>query len=211
MDLKNNPTRRDFVKNSSLIAGGMLTIPMLSKANYFSGADDTIKVAVIGCGGRGTGAALQALLTKENVKVVALADAFRDQLDECYKALTTDDLSEFTSRKKSVKDRVDVPEERKFIGFDAYLKAIPLADVIILATPPGLRPIHFEEAVKQSKQIFMEKPVATDPAGVQKVLAAAEIAKKKKPIILSTGMSDLKEIKTTWHPIENVGGATSSY
>ena len=180
MDLKNNPTRRDFVKNSSLIAGGMLTLPMLSKANYFSGADDTIKVAVIGCGGRGTGAALQALLTKENVKVVAMADAFRDRLDECYKALTSDDLSEFTSRKKTVKDRVDVPEERKFVGFDAYLKAIPLADVVILATPPGLRPIHFEEAVKQSKQIFMEKPVATDPAGVQKVLAAAEIAKKKK-------------------------------
>lgn len=181
MDSKNNPTtRRNFVKNSSLIAGGMLTMPMLSKANYFSGADDTIKVAVIGCGGRGTGAALQALLTKENVKVVAMADAFRDRLDECYKALTSDDLSEFTTRKKTVKDRVDVPEERKFVGFDAYLKAIPLADVVILATPPGLRPIHFEEAVKQSKQIFMEKPVATDPAGVQKVLAAAEIAKKKK-------------------------------
>jgi predicted dehydrogenase len=181
MDLKNKTSsRRDFVKNSSLLAGGMLAIPTLSNANYFSGADDTIKIAVIGCGGRGTGATLQALLTKENVKLVAMADAFRDRLDECYKALTSDDLSEFTTRKKTVKDRVDVPEERKFVGFDAYLKAIPLADVVILTTPPGLRPVHFEEAVKQGKQIFMEKPVATDPAGVQKVLAAAEIAKKKK-------------------------------
>jgi predicted dehydrogenase len=109
-----------------------------------------------------------------------MADAFRDRLDECYTALTSNDLSEFTTRKKTVKDRVDVPEERKFVGFDAYLKAIPLADVVILSTPPGLRPIHFEEAVKQGKQIFMEKPVATDPAGIQKVLAAAIIAKQKK-------------------------------
>jgi predicted dehydrogenase len=79
-----------------------------------------------------------------------------------------------------VKSKVDVPEERKFSGFDAYRKAIPLADVVILTTPPGFRPMHFEEAIRQGKHVFMEKPVATDPTGVRRVLAAAEEAKKKK-------------------------------
>ena len=93
--------------------------------------------------------------------------------------LTADDISDCGGT-GNVKNKIDVPEERKFTGFDAYLKAIALADVVILTTPPGFRPIHFEEAIKQSKHVFMEKPVATDPAGIQKVLAAAEVAKKKK-------------------------------
>jgi predicted dehydrogenase len=176
---KSSSSRRDFVKHGSIIAGGLMAAPLISKANYFSGADDVIKVALIGCGGRGTGAALQALLSKQNVKIVAMADAFRDRLDSSYKNLTSDDLSD-SGVSGSLKGKVDVPEERKFVGFDAYKKAIPLADVVILATPPGFRPIHFEEAVKQGKHIFMEKPVATDPAGVKRVLAAAEEAKKKK-------------------------------
>jgi len=181
MDQSNNQTsRREFVKQGSLIAGGILAAPLFSKANYFSGADDTIKVALVGCGGRGTGAAMQALLTKQNVKLVAMADAFRDRLDDCYKTLNADDLSDWSGAKGNIKNRIDVPEERKFVGFDAYQKAIPLADVVILATPPGFRPIHFEEAIRNNKHVFMEKPVATDPAGVQKVLAAAEEAKKKK-------------------------------
>ncbi len=165
-------SRRDFVKQSTILAGGILAVPLMSKANVFSGADDSIKVALVGCGGRGTGAAMQALSTKQNVKLVAMADAFRDRLDESYKNITSDDAK--------MMGKIDVPEERKFTGFDGYKKAIALADVVILATPPGFRPIHFEEAVKQNKHVFMEKPVATDPAGVQIVLAAAEEAKKKK-------------------------------
>ena len=168
-------TRRDFVKQSSLIAGGLIAAPLMSNGGYFNSVDDTIKIAVIGCGGRGTGAAMQALLTKQNVKLVAMADAFRDRLDGCYKALMSDDNDE-----GSVKAKVAVPEANKFVGFDAYKKAIPLADVVILATPPGFRPIHFEEAIRQGKHVFMEKPVATDPAGVKSVLDTAEIAKKKK-------------------------------
>jgi predicted dehydrogenase len=162
--------RRDFVKQGSMLAGAIAAAPLISNANFFSGSDDVIKVAVIGCGGRGTGAAVQALMSKQNVKIVAMADAFKDRLDECYKNVAG----------AGTKGTLDVPEERKFVGFDGYLKAIPLADVVILATPPGFRPIHFEEAVKQGKHIFMEKPVATDPAGVQRVLAAAKIAKQKK-------------------------------
>lgn len=177
---KNNPSRRDFVRNSSLIAGGLMAAPLLSNANFFSGSEATIKIALIGCGGRGTGAAMQALLSKQKVKLVAMADAFRDRLDECYNTLTADDITDYSSTVKNLKDVVDVPEERKFTGFDAYQKAIALADVVILTTPPGFRPIHFEEAVKQNKHIFMEKPVATDPAGIQRVLAAAAIAKQKK-------------------------------
>jgi predicted dehydrogenase len=173
-------SRRYFVKQSSLVAGGLLTLPSFANTNFFSGSDDVIKVALIGCGGRGTGAAMQALLTKQNVKLVAMADAFRDRLDDCYKALTVDDISESTGVKGNLKARIDVPEERKFVGFDAYMKAIPLADVVILTTPPGFRPIHFEAAIQQNKHVFMEKPVATDPAGIKRVLDAAEIAKQKK-------------------------------
>ncbi len=168
-------SRREFVKNSGLLAGGLMAAPLLSQANFFSGSSDAIKIALVGCGGRGTGAAIQALLTKQNVKLVAMADAFRDNLDNSLKAIMGE-----AEENPGIKSKIDVPDERRFSGFDGYLKAIPLADVVILATPPGFRPIHFEEAVKQGKHIFMEKPVAVDPAGVQKVLAAAAVAKQKK-------------------------------
>ncbi|SKA16747.1 Predicted dehydrogenase [Chitinophaga eiseniae] len=164
--------RRDFVKQTSMLAGGLLAMPILSKANYFSGSSDVIKVALIGCGGRGTGAATQALSTKENVQLVAMADAFPDRLKESY-----DNIKEALGDKAS---RVNVPEKNKFTGFDAYKQAIALADVVILTTPPGFRPIHFEEAIRQNKHVFMEKPVATDPAGIKRVLEAAALAKSKK-------------------------------
>ena len=180
MNTEDKNTRREFVKASAVITAGAIAAPILSKANFFSGADDIIKVALIGCGGRGTGAAMQACLTKQNVKLVAMADAFRDRLDSAYKTLTADDISDWSGIKGNIKSRIDVPEERKYTGFDAYKKAMAHADVVILTTPPGFRPIHFEEAVNQGKQIFMEKPVATDPAGIKKVLDAAEIAKQKK-------------------------------
>ena len=175
MNTEKKNSRRDFVKTSAVLTGGVMATPLLSKANFFSGAEDTIKVALIGCGGRGTGAAMQALSTKQNVKLVAMADAFRDRIDGSYKELTAEG-----GDKKNIKSKIDVPEERKYVGFDGYKKAMAHADVVILTTPPGFRPIHFEEAVKQGKQIFMEKPVATDPAGIKRVLDAAEIAKQKK-------------------------------
>ncbi len=167
-------SRRLFLKQTSLAAGGLLAMPILSKANYFSGSEDTIKIALVGCGGRGTGAAVQALSTKQNVQIIAMADAFRDRLDSSYTSIS-EALKESGSNK-----RLQVKEENKFVGFDAYKKAITLADVVILATPPGFRPIHFEEAIRLNKHVFMEKPVATDPAGIQKVLEVAEEAKKKK-------------------------------
>lgn len=176
-----NQTRREFVKQTSLLASSLMALPIVSNAsNFNSSVEDSIKVALIGCGGRGTGAAMQALFTKQNVKLVAMADAFRDRIDDCYENLMQDDLSDWSGAAGNVKDRVAVPESNKFVGFDAYKKAIALADVVILTTPPGFRPIHFEEAVAQGKQIFMEKPVATDPAGIKRVLDAAAVAKQKK-------------------------------
>lgn len=150
-----------------------MAMPLASQAGYFQSVDDTIRIGMIGCGGRATGAAMQALSTKQNVKLVAMADAFRDRLDSSYQALTSGEEGD-------VKHRISVTEETKFVGFDAYKQVIPLVDVVIIATPPGFRPIHFEEAIRQNKHVFMEKPLATDPAGVQKVLEVAEIAKKKK-------------------------------
>lgn len=174
-------TRRDFVKKTTLAASSLVAMPLMSQAQFFNAsADDTIKVALVGCGGRGTGAAMQALLTKQNVKLVAMADAFKDRLDDCYKNLMQDSLEDWTGSPGNVKDRVTVTDETKFVGFDGYKKAIALADVVILTTPPGFRPIHFEEAIKAGKHVFMEKPVATDPAGVKRVLEAAQLAKQKK-------------------------------
>lgn len=160
--------RRSFLKSSSMIAGATAlgTAPMSS---VFASNDDTIKIALIGCGSRGTGAAVQALSTKQNIKLVAMADAFQNRLDDSYKLL-----------KQKFGDKVDVPEDRQFVGFDGYKKAIPLADVVLLVTPPGFRPVHFEEAIKQGKHAFIEKPVAVDAPGIRKVLATAEEAKKKK-------------------------------
>jgi len=159
--------RRDFLKASAAIAGSTMLsqIPLMGH----SSVDDTIKIALVGCGGRGTGAASQALSTKFNVKLVAMADAFQDAVDKCYQ-----DLSE------KFKDKVAVSDDHKFVGFDAYKQAIALADVVILATSPGFRPTHFEEAIKQNKHVFMEKPVAVDSPGIRKVLKVAEEAKAKK-------------------------------
>lgn len=173
--------RRNFLKASSLIAGGAILNPFTGYG-YNSAVGETIKVALIGCGGRGTGAAAQALSTSQNVQIVAMADAFKDRLDDSYKNLTAKKYKNAAGQPVDIKTKVDVPEDRKFVGFDAFKKAIALkdVDVVILATPPGFRPSHFEEAVKNDKHIFMEKPVATDAPGIRKVLEVAEEAKKKK-------------------------------
>lgn len=173
--------RREFLKTSSLFTGGALLSSLpFSSYGYHNSNDDVIKVALVGCGGRGTGAAAQALSTKQNVKLVAMADAFSDRVESAYNALTKRKYKDDSGADVDVKSKIDVPKERMFVGFDAYKQAIALADVVILATPPGFRPWHFEEAVKQNKHIFMEKPVATDGPGVRKVLEIAEEAKRKK-------------------------------
>ncbi len=165
-------SRRGFLKTSSAaVAGGALLGALAPErfAHAASGSDE-LKVALIGCGGRGSGAANQALSTYTlgPVKLVAMADIHEDRL-----------TSSLNNLQKQHADRVDVPKERQFLGFDAHKQAMEVADVVILSTPPGFRPQHFEAAVKAGKHIFMEKPVASDAHGVRQVLAAAEEAKKK--------------------------------
>lgn len=169
MNLKDKNQRREFLKASALVTGGMMLSPLSIPGAYAAGSDE-IKIALIGCGGRGTGAAFQAFGTDQNIKLVAMADAFRDRLDDSYKALSS----------KIGTEKVIVPEDKKFVGFDGYKHAIAEADVVLLATPPGFRPIHFEEAIRQGKHVFMEKPVATDANGIRRVIKAAEQAKAQK-------------------------------
>ncbi|MEO1997880.1 MAG: Gfo/Idh/MocA family oxidoreductase [Planctomycetaceae bacterium] len=169
----NGTGRRDFMATTAAATlGAGLAAGFAGSARAYASSDDTIKVGLIGCGGRGSGAASQALSTKGNVKLVAMADAFGDQLDNSAKR-----IQKALGPKG---DRVAVDADHRFVGFDAYQKLIASdIDLVILATPPGFRPIHFEAAVKAGKHVFMEKPVATDAPGVRKVLENVKVAKEK--------------------------------
>ncbi|WP_273567423.1 Gfo/Idh/MocA family protein [Maribacter halichondriae] len=166
-------SRRSFVKKTALLSGAAVlpSFEMNAMFNVFN--DKKLKIALVGCGGRGTGAAVQALRADGNVELVAMADAFEDRLKGSL-ANISKEMGDMAKGKINVKD------EHQFVGFDAAQKAMDLADVVILATPPGFRPQHFEYAINNGKHVFMEKPVATDIPGVRKVLAAAEKAKANK-------------------------------
>jgi myo-inositol 2-dehydrogenase / D-chiro-inositol 1-dehydrogenase len=168
-----NDSRRDFMKTTSaVLAGGAMigTLPIARAAHTFG--SDEIKIGLVGCGGRGTGAATQALDTnspENRVKLTAVADPFQYRIDGSLKAIQGKHA-----------ERVDV-SGRTFVGVDAFKKLIDSdVDLVILTSPPGFRPMHFETAVKAGKHVFMEKPVATDAPGVRRVLAANKIAKEKK-------------------------------
>jgi len=163
-------TRRSFLQTSSkaLAAGALAGTLPVERFALGASPGDTLRIALIGCGGRGSGAADQALSTSGGVKLVAMADVFKDRMEQSLKEIGA-----------KHKEKVEVSDDNKFIGFDAYKKAIASADVVILATPPGFRPMQFEEAVRQGKHVFTEKPVATDAPGVRRFLAAAEEAKRK--------------------------------
>ena len=157
-------------KTSTVAAGAAATGLSIARSAHAQGSD-VIKIALIGCGGRGRGAAINALANtaNPNVKLVAMADAFRDSVDNSLRAIEA-----------HCKDKVDVPDDRKFTGLDAYQKAIDCGvDMVLLCTPPGFRPMQFEAAVAAGKKIFMEKPVAVDAPGVRRIMAANEEAKKK--------------------------------
>jgi len=170
-------SRRDFMKTSA-VAGGALAANLTMLTNVHADGSDEIKIGLIGCGGRGTGAADNALHAAPHVKVFAMGDAFKDRLEGCHKTLTN--LVEKESRITELGNSVDVPPERRFVGLDAFEKVINSgANYIILATPPGFRPLHLAAAVAAGKNIFTEKPVATDATGIRKVLETYELAKSK--------------------------------
>ncbi|HUG17541.1 MAG TPA: Gfo/Idh/MocA family oxidoreductase [Planctomycetaceae bacterium] len=172
-DKPDNATRRDFLKGSTATAVGASLIGSLgTPIGAFAQGSDTIKVGLIGCGGRGTGAATQALSVDGPIKLTAMGDAFPDHLNSS--------LSNIKAEMSKTPERVDVPEDQKFSGLDAFQKVLATdIDVVILATPPGFRPMMFEAAVQAGKHVFMEKPVATDSPGVRKVLENVKIAKQK--------------------------------
>jgi len=167
-----NTSRRDFLKTTgqaaaaSALAG--VAIPSVHAAE-----NNTIQVALVGCGGRGTGAAINALATKSGpIKLVAMADVFQNRLDESYEAL----------KKEAGCDKLDVCKHQKFVGFDAYQKAMDClnpGDVVIMATPPAFRWVHFTYAIKKGLNTFMEKPVTVDGPSTRKMLALGEEAAKK--------------------------------
>ena len=163
-------TRRGFMKSSSMVAGGVLAGTLAAPRTVHAAGSDVIKVGVVGCGGRGKGAAKNVMQADpEGVKIIAMADAFRGRIEGCLQQL---------SRRQA--DQLDVPEDRRFSGLEAYKQVMASdCDVVILATPPGFRPYHFEAAVNAGKHVFMEKPVAVDPAGIRKVLDVAKKAKEK--------------------------------
>ena len=164
-------SRRNFVKRTTLATTGILSsgLPVGAVANV--NGNKKLKIALVGCGGRGTGAIVQALQADENTELIAMADAFQDRVEKSLKAVQ----EHFDGVMK-----IKIKPKNLFSGFDAYKKAIDLADVVILTTPPGFRPYHFEYAIENGKHVFMEKPVATDPVGVRKVLDVARLAKEKR-------------------------------
>lgn len=178
---RNETSRRRFLKKTGAIAAAT-TLSALAAPPVHAAEDNTIKIALVGCGGRGGGAAVNALsVTGGPIKLVALADIFQAKVDSLQTRLA-----------KRFGDKVDVPEERKFVGFDAYKKAIEAigpGGVILLATPPCFRPMHVEEAVRKGVNIFMEKSFAVDAPGVHRILRAGEEASKKNLKVASGLMS----------------------
>ena len=164
-------SRRDFLKTTGQVTAASALAGVAVPAVH-AAEDNTIRVALVGCGGRGTGAAANALATRSGpIKLVAMADVFKNKLDRSY-----DNLNDKLS------DKMDLSEDRKFIGFDAYQKAMDClkeGDVVILATPPAFRWVHFGYAIQKGIHTFMEKPVTVDGPTTRKMLALAEEAKKK--------------------------------
>ncbi|MEN6451145.1 MAG: Gfo/Idh/MocA family oxidoreductase [Thermoguttaceae bacterium] len=171
------PSRREFLKGATVAAAGVALSGGLSfaRAAHASGGDE-LKVALVGCGGRGAGAAQQCLASCENVRLIAVADAFEDRAKGCLAQLRKD--QELVEKKRI--DRIDVPEDRVFVGFDAYEKALAAgADIVLLATPPGFRPIHYAAAIAAGKHVFMEKPVCVDAPGFRSVMASNKTADER--------------------------------
>ncbi len=164
-------SRREFLKTSAGAGGALLGSAIFPSRSFAACNADTIKVGLVGCGGRGTGAATQALRADKNVALIAMGDAFADRLEFSLNQLKAE---------HDLMDKLKVAEDHKFVGLDAYQKVIDSGvDVVLLATPPVFRPVHLKAAVAAGKHIFCEKPVATDAPGVQSVMATVQEAKKK--------------------------------
>jgi predicted dehydrogenase len=168
-DLFSGLTRRDFLRASAAATAGLATQWTPGYAAAYAGQAETIRVGLVGCGGRGTGAARDCVSSSEGVELVAMGDLFPDRMARSKEQLT-----------KAIGDKFKVTEDRTFLGFDAYKQVIGSdVDLVILATPPGFRPEHLKAAIEGGKHVFAEKPVAVDPVGIRSVIATADLAKSK--------------------------------
>jgi len=169
-------TRRDFLKTSGQMAFSAAALGTAS-SRVFAAGSDTLRVGLIGCGGRGTGAANDCLESSQGIQIVAVADPFSDRMKGAINEIT----KWCQGKQRPVDEIVKVPPERMFGGYDGYRKLLALNDVdtVIIATPPVFRPVHLNAAIKAGKHVFMEKPVAVDPPGARKVIEAGDLAKQK--------------------------------
>ncbi|MGL4943608.1 MAG: Gfo/Idh/MocA family protein [Thermoguttaceae bacterium] len=177
-----NRSRREFLRTSGVLSAGLATASLLAPRVHAAG-DDVIKVALVGCGGRGSGAVRQALSTAGPTKLVALADFFQDRVDGCYAGLAGDE---------TFKEKMDVPAERRFVGLGAFKDAIDAVGprgVVLLCTAPAFRPIHVDYAVDKGTHVFMEKSFAVDAPGIRRIIAAGKRADAKNVKIASGLMS----------------------
>ena len=165
-----NHKRRKFIRRSSVVTGGILLHPYLSRNLQGSISADELKVGLVGCGDRGTGAVLQALSAHPGNQLVALGDVFEEQTEGCLQKLLQID---------EIKNQVSVPKENRYVGFDAYQKVIRDCDVVLLATPPAFRPEHFEYAVQERRHVFLEKPLSCDGPGTKRILEAGKLADER--------------------------------
>jgi predicted dehydrogenase len=166
-------TRRHFIETTAL-ASAALALPSTRGPAFVTRADK-IRVGLIGCGGRGTGAAKDCLTAAEDVELVALGDLFPDHLAKC-----RENLAKMVAEDATLKAKIKVDDAHSFSGFDAYQKVLASKiDLVLLATPPAFRPRHLAAAIAAGKHVFMEKPVAVDPAGVRSVMASADLAAQK--------------------------------
>ena len=168
-------SRRQFLRSSSAITAGIVAAPfVLTGRGAQLSPGDTIRVGLVGCGGRGSGAAMQAMNADSNVQLVAVADAFETSLQNGLREIRR------TAEKEGAAAKIKVTPEKCFVGLDAYQKVIDSGvDLVILATPPGFRPRHLKAAIAAGKHVFCEKPMATDGPGLRSVLASVEEAKRK--------------------------------
>ena len=167
-------SRRDALKTTATVLGGAVAASLNARV-HAAGGTDTLKVGLVGCGGRGGGAAVNALSADPHTRLVAMGDVFGDRLENKLTAL----------KKSGVGDRVDVVPEMRFSGFDNYKHVADNVDVVMLATPPHFRPQHLRYAVEAGKHVFVEKPVAVDGPGIRSVLASVKLAAQKNLSIVS--------------------------
>ena len=204
-------SRREFLKSTGRVAAGSAFLAAVGPRVYAAG-DETIRVALVGCGGRGSGAAANAMATKSGpIKLVAMADVFEDRLKRSYDGLIEAASTPRTSGSADTwvmgyqASQIDVPPERRFLGFDAYQKAMDClrpGDVVILATPVAFRWVHFRYAIQKGIHVFMEKPVVVDGPTTRKMLQLAEESVKKN-IKVGVGLM-CRHCKARWQLYDRI-------